>query len=96
MRYRVWILTLMFSVIILLSAQGAPYAAEPSVEGQGQRISAIELKNLIDKGETVLIVDVRTLQEFQANHITGALSVPLHQVEAKLAGLSPDTKIAFY
>lgn len=80
------------AAIILLSSVSLLDAADVD----DQRIQAKELKAMVDKGETVLIVDVRSPDEFMKLHITGALSVPLHQVEEKLAGVSPDTKIAFY
>ena len=89
-------LTLLFAVMLLASGLGSAYAADTSADEHNQRIKANELKALVDNGETVLIVDVRSAEEFMEVHITGALSVPLHQVEAKLAGLSPKTKIAFY
>ena len=89
-------LTILIAFIVLLSGIGAPYAAETVADENIQRIKAEELKALVDKGETVLIVDVRSTVAFKEMHITGALSVPLQQIETKLVGLSPETKIAFY
>ncbi|GBE03172.1 MAG TPA: rhodanese-like domain-containing protein [Nitrospirae bacterium] len=86
------ILKILIAVIVLLSVLTPAFAADDN----SQRIKAKELKALIDKGETILIVDVRSPDEFLEMHITGALSVPIHLIDTKLAVLSPDTKIAFY
>ena len=82
--------------MVLLYGIVSSYAADTTADENRQRIKAEELKSLVDKGETVLIVDVRSADALMEMHITGSLSVPLQQVEAKLAGLSTETKIAFY
>ena len=53
---------------------------------------------LIDRAEQgeVVILDVRPAEEFAAGHIPGALSVPLDQLDAALAGLPRDTEIVAY
>ena len=89
-------LTILLAAIVFLSGINSSYAADTSANENIYRIKAEELKALVDKGETVLIVDVRSANAFMKMHITGALSVPLQQVEAKLAALSTETKIAFY
>jgi len=44
----------------------------------------------------VVILDVRPAEEFAAGHIPGALSVPLDQLDATLAGLSKRTEVVAY
>ncbi len=61
-----------------------------------QRIKPKELKVLLDQGETVLIVDVRSENAFKKQHIAGAMSVPLNSVETRLSALPAETKIVFY
>lgn len=80
------------AVIMFLSVVAPAVAADDN----NQRIKAKELKALIDKGETIMIVDVRSPDAFSEMHITGALSVPIHEIDTKLAVLPKDTKIAFY
>jgi rhodanese-related sulfurtransferase len=43
----------------------------------------------VQSGEAV-IVDVRSLQAFQASHIPGAVSIPLAEIETSPAGLNLD------
>jgi hypothetical protein len=68
----------------------------PKKESEVPRISPQELKNHFDKGEAVMIVDVRPISAFNAQHIVGAASVPLDEVELRLDELPPEKKIVFY
>ena len=54
------------------------------------RVTAKEAYQAIINGEAVL-VDTRSEAEFQAQHATGAISVPVDQAEALVSGLDPDT-----
>ena len=74
-------------------------AENPSVqsgEAEIKRISPKELKELLDKGEGVVIVDVRPTEDYKKQHITGAITVPLDLVESSLTILPPKTNIVFY
>jgi rhodanese-related sulfurtransferase len=45
---------------------------------------------------SVLVLDVRPEEEYRAGHIPGALSVPLHTLEAALQTLPRDREIVAY
>lgn len=45
------------------------------------RISAGELKALIDKKEKISLVDVRTPDEHRGGHIQGSVSIPLNAIQ---------------
>ena len=55
-------------------------------------ISAQELKARRDRGENPLVLDVREDWELQLARIPGVVHVPMNQVPARLAELSPDTE----
>jgi rhodanese-related sulfurtransferase len=64
----------------------------------GEEVDAIGRDELIARmreGEVVL-VDVRPGEEFEAGHIKGAKSIPLEELEDRLAELSPDREIVAY
>jgi rhodanese-related sulfurtransferase/predicted transcriptional regulator len=64
----------------------------------GEDVEAIGRKELIarlGRGEVVLI-DVRPEEEFAAGHIEGAKSVPLEELERRLADLPTDREIVAY
>ena len=46
-----------------------------------------ELKQRIDSGDLITVVDVRPAEEFAAGHIKDALLIPLGQVEKRVAEL---------
>jgi rhodanese-related sulfurtransferase len=64
----------------------------------GEDVDAIgrdELVARMRKGEVVL-VDVRPGEEFEAGHINGARSIPLDELEGRLAELPADREIVAY
>jgi rhodanese-related sulfurtransferase len=54
-----------------------------------------ELIARMRRGDVVL-VDVRPAEEFEAGHIEGARSVPLEELEERLAELPPDREVVAY
>lgn len=48
------------------------------------QISAIELKNKIQNGDPLLLLDVREPHEFQYAHIEKSVSIPLNQIPYRL------------
>src|ERR671929_1688147 len=64
----------------------------------GPDVDAIDRDELIArlrKGDVVL-VDVRPAEEFEAGHISGARSIPLEELEDRLAELPPDREVVAY
>jgi rhodanese-related sulfurtransferase len=43
-----------------------------------------------------VLIDVRPEQEFAAGHIEGARSIPIEELERRLAELPPDTEVVAY
>ena len=60
-----------------------------------EAISRDELRKRLRRNDVVL-VDVRPAEEFQAGHIDGALSIPLDELDQRLADLPPDAEIVAY
>jgi rhodanese-related sulfurtransferase/DNA-binding HxlR family transcriptional regulator len=64
----------------------------------GEEVDAIgrdELVARMRKGD-VILVDVRPGEEFEAGHIEGAKSIPLGELENRLAELPPDREVVAY
>jgi rhodanese-related sulfurtransferase/DNA-binding HxlR family transcriptional regulator len=64
----------------------------------GEEVEAIGREELIDRlgrGEVVL-VDVRPVEEFAAGHIEGARSIPLDELERRLAELPAEREVVAY
>jgi rhodanese-related sulfurtransferase/DNA-binding HxlR family transcriptional regulator len=60
-----------------------------------QRIGRSELLARLADGEVVLI-DVRPAEEYAAGHIEGARSIPIEELEQRLAELPDDAEIVAY
>ncbi|MDP3130209.1 MAG: rhodanese-like domain-containing protein [Bacillota bacterium] len=61
-------------------------------------ISAREGKAMLDADDEVILVDVRTLEEYQEAHIPGAILLPLSDLAVDAASALPDkdAKIILY
>ncbi len=70
-----------------------PATAMPS--GSIQRIAADKAKQLLDKGQAVLL-DVRSTESYQAEHAVGAMSFPEGQEAASFGQLPADKLLIFY
>ena len=60
-----------------------------------EAINCAELQARLQE-DAVLVLDVRTAQEYQAGHIAGARSIPLAELEPRLAELPKSTEIVAY
>ena len=70
-------------------------AARNYLGGDVEAISRDELRKRLRRNDVVL-VDVRPAGEFHAGHIEGALSIPLDELDERLAELPADSEIVAY
>ena len=63
--------------------------------GDAERVSRSELLERARAG-SVVVVDVRPIEEYSAGHIPGAVSLPLEQIEARLGELDPEVEVVAY
>lgn len=54
------------------------------------RVTAAEAYEAVINGEAVL-VDTRSEAQFEAQHASGAINIPVDQAEALVSGLDPNT-----
>jgi len=60
------------------------------------RIGLEELKKKLDAGADLVVVDVRSKEEFDQGHIPGAVSIPWEEMEARYNELPGDKEIITY
>jgi rhodanese-related sulfurtransferase/biotin operon repressor len=60
-----------------------------------QPLSAAELRQRLVEGDVILL-DVRPVEEYQASHLPGALSMPVTDLEARLPELPREKEIVAY
>ncbi len=59
----------------------------------GFEISAVELKQRLDRGDPLRIIDVREPNEYQINRIQGSQLIPLGELPRRYAELDPDEEL---
>jgi rhodanese-related sulfurtransferase len=65
------------------------------IRDQFEPVSREELARRAQAGD-VTVLDVRPAEEYQAGHIPGAVSIPIAELERRLAELPPDKQIVAY
>jgi rhodanese-related sulfurtransferase len=60
-----------------------------------EKISPAEAKKLMDERENVIVVDVRTPEEYASGHIPGAVLLPLSSISAQASAIIPDQKAVY-
>jgi phage shock protein E len=85
---------LVFAIVLAAASSLAAQAPKP--------IAPAELEKLLSAPESkVLLVDVRTAEEYQAGHISGAVLFPYDEIDGRKAdfrklAVSADRKIVVY
>ena len=67
-----------------------PEPTPTSTPVQYRKISAADAKARIDSGDEIIIVDVRTQEEFNEGHIPGAILIPNETILDEQPALLPD------
>ena len=75
--------------LLVVAATGLMLAACGSQEPENAAIAGVQLAALIAKNDAPLILDVRTVEEFDAGHIPGAVNIPHTELAARLEELGP-------
>jgi len=81
--------------VLLAGAVAVRAQQHAPVEKAAKQTSAEQLQQTLGKGDKILVIDVRSPQEFAAGHIPGAVSIPLDDLAKKLAErkLAKDTTL---
>ena len=87
----------LFLLIPLLLLAGCQTTDTPAAEGTTQdtetsyqTISADEAKKMMDEDANIIILDVRTKDEFDTGHIEGAILIPDDKIEEKAEEILTD------
>lgn len=61
-------------------------------------IDAAEIKKILESGEKVVLLDVRSREEHQRSKISNSINLPYEMIEEKIKNIVPDkkTKIIVY
>jgi adenylyltransferase/sulfurtransferase len=70
-----------------------PAKPEPAVVNNSTEITALELKQRLDRGDALTIVDVREPNEYQINRIAGSILIPLGDIPKRYNELDPSAEL---
>src|SRR5947207_1771905 len=73
-----------------------PAALEPVAVSHATEITSLELKQRLDRGDALKIVDVREPNEYQINRIAGSELIPLGDIPKRYNELNPDEEIVVH
>lgn len=92
-------LALLVVGIIIAGAALAVYLtqmpASPTASDYGE-VTVDEAKALLEANPSIVIVDVRTLEEYAGGHLEGALLLPVSELESRLDELSTEDELLIY
>jgi molybdopterin/thiamine biosynthesis adenylyltransferase/rhodanese-related sulfurtransferase/molybdopterin converting factor small subunit len=74
----------------------APAPPEPVAVNHATEITSVELKQRLDRGDTLKIVDVREPNEYQINRIPGSELIPLGDVPKRYEELNKNDEIVVH
>ena len=63
---------------------------EEAMKGEYHKITAEEAKNRMDSDDTIIILDVRTQEEYEESHIPGAILIPNESIGTEKQEQLPD------
>jgi rhodanese-related sulfurtransferase len=72
------------SILLLTGCAGAGTAAAYA------KISALEAKEIIESGDSYILLDVRTQEEYDSGHIEGSILLPYTEIEQLAPEKLPD------
>ena len=91
-------LVLTLVVIITVSALIIYYTQIhlPSTTISFGDVTVEEAKSLVESNVSLIIVDVRTREEYDSGHIEGAILIPVSELEGRINELSKEEELLIY
>jgi hydroxyacylglutathione hydrolase len=59
-----------------------------------EQVSAAELRDAVERGHPMQLIDVRSPKEYAADHVQGSINVPVGEIAARLGELQPEAPTA--
>jgi rhodanese-related sulfurtransferase len=78
---------------VLLALVVSPALAQRSATAQ--ETPPDTLKEKLDRGEKVLVIDVRSDEEVKTGSIPGAVHIPMEELEARIKDVPKDVQLVF-
>ena len=86
------VISVLFFAVAAYAAGITPEQLIQDAKSQVKSVSVHELKKMVDKREDIVILDVRDRQEFEKEHIKGAVNISRGTLEFLVQNKIPDKK----
>jgi len=86
----------MVMLIAFTGCQSEEKKVDPEIKGVVNKISAEDAKKKMDEDKSIILVDVRTQEEYDEAHIENALLVTLDTINAMAPSVIPDKNATYY
>jgi rhodanese-related sulfurtransferase len=93
---KIIIIPFMVMLIAFTGCQSEEKKVDPEIKGVVNKISAEDAKKKMDEDKSIILVDVRTQEEYDEAHIENALLVTLDTINAMAPSLIPDKNATYY
>ena len=83
-------------LLVFTGCQSTEKKVDPEVKGVVNKISAEDAKKKMDEDKSIILVDVRTKEEFNEAHIENAVLLTLDTINAMAPSVIPDKNATYY
>lgn len=83
-------------LLVFTGCQSTEKKVDPGVKGVVNKISAEDAKKKMDEDKSIILVDVRTKEEFNEAHIENAVLLTLDTINAMAPSVIPDKNATYY
>ena len=90
---------LVFLMMFVMLASGCAANQEPGTDNDATgviMINAEDAKSRLDSAEGIILVDVRTPEEFRDGHIPGAILLPVDEISTNAETVIPDKEATYF
>jgi rhodanese-related sulfurtransferase len=89
---------LTLGVVLALSVLILVYSQQPLTPTMipYEEVTVAEAQVLLDENAALVVVDVRTPDEYASGHIEGAILIPVNELADRLDDLSPEDELLIY
>ena len=93
---KIIIIPLLVIVLAFTGCQSVEKKVDPDIKGVVNKISAEDAKKKMDEDKSIILVDVRTVEEFNEAHIENAKLLTLDTINAMAPSVIPDKNATYY
>jgi len=94
MKYVIILAIALVFVFMLVACASKAFVATPGITSQ--LITPAEAKRRLDTEQGIVLVDVRTAEEYAAGHIAGSILIPVETITAEAATRLPDKNAVLF